>query len=354
MDHSSGRGHGCRLLEYTHRSLTFVTMENETLRVSVLVDKGADIVEFLHKPTDTDFLWREPAGIRAPGSLVPTIGSAWGGNLDYYEGGWHECTPGGGPTTILGASEGIHGEAALLPWSFALDEDSPRCVSVILTVRMIRVPLFIRKRLVLRSGQARLEIEESLTNESPVDIDFLWGHHPTFGRPFLDEHCRIDIPARTFTADSAFTAPRMFVEAGTKGDWPMTRGSDGKPVDLSRPAPEGSGYAGLLALPVDDGWYAVTNGRTGVGFGLRWEKELFPILYYWHVYNGVPDYPWFNRVYVVGLEPWTSFPMNHAAAVAAGTARRISGGQSIHTTLTAIAYTGREKVMCITKGGEVH
>ena len=67
MDHSSGRSHGCRLIEYTHRNMTFLAMENEFLRVAILVDKGADIVEFLYKPTDTGFLWKEPAGIRDTG-----------------------------------------------------------------------------------------------------------------------------------------------------------------------------------------------------------------------------------------------------------------------------------------------
>lgn len=353
MDHASGRGHGCRLLEYTHRGLTHLALENERLRVTVLADKGADIVEFLHKPTDTDFLWHERGGIREPGKVVPTSPGAWGANLDWYEGGWHECLPGGGPATILGAPQGLHGEAALLPWSWGVDEDGPGRVSVTLSCRLLRLPLTVRKRLSLCAREPVLHIEETLTNESPVSLEILWGHHPTFGAPFLDEHCRIDAPARSFRAQPGFSAPHMLVPAGSSGTWPKAKGTDGREVDLSRPAPAGSGAAGVLCLEVEEGWYALTNTRTRVGFGLRWDAALYPCLYYWHVFNGVPDYPWFNTAYVIGLEPWTSFPMNHDAAVAAGTALKLPGGGAVSTTLTAVAYDGRERVTRITPEGAV-
>ncbi|MEI6875329.1 MAG: aldose 1-epimerase, partial [Spirochaetota bacterium] len=332
MDHSSGRGHGCRLLEFTHRNQTFITIENESLRVTILVDKGADIVEFLHKPTDTDFLWREPGGIRDAGKSVPTIASSWGNNLDYYPGGWHESLP-GGPCTILGAAEGLHGEATLLPWSWKVEEDDPAIVSIAMTCRLIRLPLVLHKRLRLRTGASTLEIEEALVNESDVEIALMWGHHPTFGKPFLDENCRIDAPAKRFRADPSFTSPLMFVAPGSRGDWPLTHDRNGDAIDLSWVAPGGSGYAGLLCLEVEEGWYAITNTRRKVGFGLRWDVKLFPFLHYWHVYNGVPDYPWFNRVYVAGIEPWTSFPMNQEAAKAAGTTLRIAGKAELRTAL---------------------
>jgi len=351
VDYSSGRGHGCRINQFTHRSLTHLCMENEGLRVTILVDKGADIVEFLHKPSDTDFLWRAPGGIREPGKSVPTCASSLGGNLDVYEGGWHECLPGGGPAIIAGAEMGLHGEAALLPWEWRIEQDDDSCASVALSCRLVRMPLRLEKRITLIAGRAVLDIEETLVNESNVDFELLWGHHPTFGAPFLDEHCRIDAPAKGFRAQPGFSAPLMFVDEGSAGSWPRAQGRDGQFVDLSRPAARGSGIAGLLCLEVDEGWYAITNTVTKVGFGLRWDARLFPFLYYWHVFNGIPDYPWFGTAYVVGLEPWTSFPMNHDGAVSSGTALRLGGRQRISTTFKAIAFSGRESVSRITPEG---
>jgi hypothetical protein len=247
----------------------------------------------------------------------------------------------------------LHGEATLLPWNWTIEEDEPHTVSVHLVCRLIRLPLVLRKRLRLRTLSAVLEIEEKLTNESDVPLEFMWGQHPTFGAPFLDEHCRIDAPATRFSADPNFSSPVMFVDPGTKGDWPLVLGRNGKEVDLSRIAPGGSRIAGLLCLEVEDGWYAITNERRKVGFGLRWDAELFPFLHYWHVFNGVPEYPWFNRAYVVGLEPWTSFPMNQELAKAAGTTLRIAGNGTVSTSLRAVAYSGREKVTRITEDGRV-
>ena len=55
------RNYGCRVSDaWTFRGLKTAVIENELLRVVVLIDKGADIYQFVHKPTDTDFLWRSP------------------------------------------------------------------------------------------------------------------------------------------------------------------------------------------------------------------------------------------------------------------------------------------------------
>lgn len=46
--HTHERNYGCRLRESTYREHRCVTLENESLRVMVAADKGADILEFLH------------------------------------------------------------------------------------------------------------------------------------------------------------------------------------------------------------------------------------------------------------------------------------------------------------------
>ena len=39
-----------------------MVLQNELLRVTVLAGRGADIVEFLYKPLDVDFMWANPSG----------------------------------------------------------------------------------------------------------------------------------------------------------------------------------------------------------------------------------------------------------------------------------------------------
>ena|SRR5438445_699598 len=67
------RNYACRITECTFRGLRCVVLENQVIRVSVAADKGADIYEFLHKPTDTEFLLRTPLGLRAQPPVLPTI-----------------------------------------------------------------------------------------------------------------------------------------------------------------------------------------------------------------------------------------------------------------------------------------
>jgi hypothetical protein len=67
-------------------------MENELIRVTVLADKGADIIEFLHKPTDTDFLWRSPQGVRNPATFVGGPGAEAGAQQIPLSGSWPTTT----------------------------------------------------------------------------------------------------------------------------------------------------------------------------------------------------------------------------------------------------------------------
>ena len=161
------RNYGCRVSDaWTFRGLKTAVIENELLRVVVLIDKGADIYQFVHKPTDTDFLWRSPWGVRDPSVRIPTTGSGEGGWMDVYEGGWQTVLPGGGfPTQYMGADMGLHAEVNTVPWDAVIVEDTPEVVSMRFWVRAARTPFFFEKTLTLRSGSAVLEIEARLTNE---------------------------------------------------------------------------------------------------------------------------------------------------------------------------------------------
>ena len=103
MHYQLERTHGCRISDaWAYRGLKTAIIENKILRVVVLIDKGADIYQLVHKPTDTDFLWRSPWGVRDPSKFIPTTGSPTNVWLDVYEGGWQTVLPGGGfPSVYL-------------------------------------------------------------------------------------------------------------------------------------------------------------------------------------------------------------------------------------------------------------
>jgi hypothetical protein len=354
MDYSSGRNHGCRIIEFTHRGLTMVTLENELLRTTILVDKGADITEIVDKKSDIDFMWRAPGGIRDTAKHIPTTASALGNNLDYYEGGWHESLPCGAPCTIAGAELGLHGEVALLPWNFQVEEDSANTVIINLSCRTCRFPFFLKKRIILHSNSPTIIIEETLLNESKENIEFMWGQHPTFGKPFLDDSCCIDVPAKTFTVCSSFNSPTSYFEPGFEGTWPLTVTKEGKKVDLSQIPPENDFSADLLYLKdLDEGWYAIRNQRLKLGFGLRWDLNIHPYIWYWKVFRGLNGYPWFGRTYNIGFEPWSSFPSAYDQAQANNRTLKIKGNEIIISSYLVTIFTADKVVKRITEEGSI-
>lgn len=332
MDYASGRAFGCRIYQYLHRGLTHLCLENELLRVTVIPDKGSDITEILFKPKDVNFMWQAPGGgVRETGKLIRTSHNDLGNNLDYYEGGWHESFPGGGPYTDGEMVQGLHGEVCLIPWQFRVLEDTADEISVLLWCETIRFPAMLEKRITLKSGSAEIHFEEKLTNLSEEKLEYMWGHHPVFGRPFLDESCRITIDADEFTTAQGFCAPTTYFEEGYTGKWPKGISKDGEEVDLSEMPAEGEKNAEMIYITgLRKGELQITNENLRLGFCLRWDKELFDCIWYWRVLNGLPGYPWYGRTYNIGLEFWTGYP-NFGAAQKNGTLNILQAKERVET-----------------------
>lgn len=347
------RNFGCRAMEYLYRGLRTVTLENELIRVTVLADKGSDIIEFLHKPSDTDFMWRSPLGVRNPATFVPTAPRPEGAFLDYYPGGWQECLPSGGnPASYAGTSFGPHGELCLIPWEYTLTEDEPERVTLRLRVRTYRTPLFVEKWLTLTSGRPVLQIRERLVNEGHEPVELMWGHHPAFGPPFLDDSCVVDLPGALVRATDALPTHRY--RPGSGYVWPYVPARDGELLDISKIAPpETRSHDTLFLTELAAGWYAVTNTRRAVGFGMAWPAELFGALWFWQVYGGAFGSPWFGRTYNIAIEPWTTPHTTIEEAIAQGSSRHLGPGEALEAELCAVAYAGLRRVTGISPSGEV-
>ncbi|MGE5605821.1 MAG: hypothetical protein ACM3YE_09035 [Bacteroidota bacterium] len=92
MLYTSERNFGCRFLEIEVFSYRSLILENEKIRITLLLDKGTEIIEFNFKETDTDFIWRSPQGL----SCLKKIQFAKKDEhilTDGYTGGWFECFP---------------------------------------------------------------------------------------------------------------------------------------------------------------------------------------------------------------------------------------------------------------------
>ncbi len=349
-----GRKTGCRVsLDYTYKGMRVAFLENELLRVGVLLDKGADIFELTYKPRDLDFMWQSPIPMRKP--FVATSALPEGAFHDYFYGGWPEVLPSAGwaAEPYLGTYQGVHGELSLLPFEAQIDCDTPDCVSIRTGVTLYRTPLSLERRMSLARGQAALLIDERLTNLSPEPFAVMWGHHPCYGEPFLDDSCVVSTPAHS-TRVLDFH-PNGLWERGENLDFPMLKNRrTGQFQDVRRVLSRETRSVDVLSFwGLDEGWYGLTNQRQKVGIGLAWDVELFRCLWMWQVYGGHNDYPWYGRTYNIALEPFTGWgPQGTANAIKNGTALTMAPGQVIDTRLAAVAYEG-EGVRRISRDGEV-
>ena len=212
------RNYGCRISDaWTFRGLKTAILENEVLRIVILIDKGADVYEFVHKPTDVDFMYRDPHGVRDPRTFTPTTGDNVGTWMDFYEGGWQTVFPGGGfPSEYKGADMGLHAEANMVPWDAMIVEDTPERVAIKCWVRTARAPYFFEKTLALNAGSPVLEVEQTLTNEGEEVGHCVWGEHIALGPPFLSPDCVIDLPGGTLINHDEQHHPNATLKLGAR------------------------------------------------------------------------------------------------------------------------------------------
>jgi hypothetical protein len=335
-----GRKTDCRLsLDYTYKGMRIAYLENETIRVGVLLDKGADIFEFTYKPRDIDFMWHSPLEMRKP--FVATSALPEGAFHDYFYGGWQEVLPSAGWASepYMGTFQGLNGEVSLLPFEAAIGEDSPQRVALRVWTRTYRSPLTLERIMALEKGKSALFIKERLVNESEAEYAVMWGHHPALGVPFLDQDCVVQTPAKKVEV-LAFHANGLW-QPGGDYDFPMVPNRrTGQLEDITRVRSRETRSVDVVFFKeLSEGWYSITNERLEVGFGMAWDASLFKYLWMWQVYGGHNDYPWYGRTYNVALEPFTSYPpAGIQNALKNGSARVLKPCEIIETDLAAVAY----------------
>lgn len=359
MSFGKPRNHGCRISdEWTYKGMRSLILENEQLRVTVLLDKGSDIVEFRYKPMDLDFLYHAPGGIRNPAGVTPSVYTD-SPYLDFFSGGWNDVIPCGGPgANYKGALLGQHGETSLAAWNCTIIEDTPERVAARLWVRPLRIPFFIEKTLSIEPGMPVLNISEKVVNEAGEKLQFMWGQHIAFGRPFLEAGAVISAPARKFLVHDEMTnfKPRRF-KPGSESEWPMAITPQGKPTDASQIPAFGKLQAQEMAYLADlqSGWYAITNPISKVGFAISFDPKVFRYIWYWQQMGCVAEgYPWWSRTHTAALEPWSSYPTNGLEeCIQNGTAMQLEPGESLETTMHAAAFVGLEAVKEVLPNGKV-
>lgn len=303
-----------------------VALESESVRVTLLPDKGFDIYELIDRASGTDVLFKTPWGWREPTSL-PALGSRMADWLARYAGGWQVLLPtSGGDRVAEGSPEGFHGEAAIMPWTLRSLSSS----SATATLDLLTAPLRIERTVTLVGTM--LTVEETVTNLSPVPQRVHWVHHPAFGEPFLSPATVFDIPAESIVTEPG----RGDIVAGSLHPWPLASDGDGGIVDLSRMPgrTEPREIFGTL-VGFREGRYAITNPDLGLRVEVTWDLDLFPYAWFWQELEATEEYPWFRRAYVTAVEPASLIPgTGETAGWTRGRLVTIEGHSARSTTVT--------------------
>lgn len=352
------RHYGCRVNDrITWHGFRALILQNELIQVVVLVEKGSEITQFLYKPSDIDFLWHSANPPRDPTHFVVTGGSPAAPFFDHWGGGWFEVLPNGGPgCTYKDAELGQFAETINIPWEYRVSEDHPHQVSVDLWVRTYRTPFLLQKTLTLKSGIPVLFLQERVTNEGRESMEYMWGHHPVIGAPFLDETCQLFAPPSKVEVFNAEDGPDHRMGLNQIADWPVIRDRDGKLLDLSKMPPRRNKTMDNCYLKdFEQGWAGVYNPGKEVGFGLAWDAQVFRYIWLWQALGGGVGYPWYGRTYCMGIEPWNSYPcVGLAETVARGTAATLGPGEYQEVWLAAAAFTEIEQITQIHRNEAEH
>lgn len=343
----------CKITETCIQTMRTVVMENDRISVSVLTDNGADIHSLIYKPQQIDILYKPSWGIRDSNKYVATGANSQVVWMDRHCGGWNEIFPSGGQQSeVKGVEMSFHGEASILPWDYSIIKQSEAEIAVEFRVRTARTPFELIRRMTLRQGEAKLYLDETIVNHSDETMDYMWGHHPTLGAPFLDEGMIVDIPATWMESQAAENeATRM--AGNRRHQWPIDKDKHGRKTDFSIVPPRSERSADLAFLGgLQDGWYGVTNPKLGLGFGMRWPREMFPYVWYWQELRGSSGWPWYSSEYAMALEPFTSYDAAGLAnCIKKGTAKQIGPRQQASASLIAVLYESARGIVSIDEAG---
>ncbi|CAN5472479.1 hypothetical protein BH23CHL4_BH23CHL4_17870 [soil metagenome] len=333
-------------------------IENDHISLTVLPERGADLYEWVHKPTGIDVLWKSPWGLgrhRGNPSTSTTTASAW---IEAYEGGWQVLFPsGGGPSLYKGVELNFHGEASVSAWDVEDFGMASAGAGMRLSNRLARSPFRISREIYLKPGDSHFQLRETVTNEGGEPVDYMWGHHPAYGAPLIGELCRIDTNAASITADDLNDGPGNPMDLGATFSWPSAQ-RDGAGNDLSIVPGEDAERATLGYLhdfANETAWYGLTNTARGVGAGLAWQRAELPCAWFWQELHATPGFPWYKGVYVMAIEPNTSYPGQGLVAMSAktGMQRTLLPGESASLEIRAVLYESNTGIEGITLDGAV-
>ncbi len=218
-------------------------------------------------------------------------------------------------------------------WDYEIVIDDEDELAVNFQVVCSQLPLSVDRLIRLVRNSPTIAIEETISNESEEQVQFVWGHHCVLGPPFIEPGCQLDVPAGRIVTPEALWEESARLLPGQRSRWPMAVDRQGELVDLSTVSgPEAGSHDDVYLTELSGGWISVHNPRLDLVFTMRFDHELFRCVVSWQPFGGATAMP-LKDCYGLGVEPWTSL-CNLEHSVRSGAATELSGGASLETVLT--------------------
>ena len=321
---------------WRYRGLQVVRLQNDRICLDVLPEVGAKVYNFVHKPSGKNLLWHNPN--------VPPARQFFGACFDdNWSGGWDELIPNdlSGPEPE-GDILPDHGEVWSQAAAWEVLQGSGRAAEVRFTTHARVLPVRFEKTLCLREGESFCRVHYRLTNLGHLPYEFNWNIHPAMA---ISPDTWLDVPAK-----EGFTDPWRETRFRGHGrvQWPTVADRQGRSVDLRMVEPSESATADHhYLMGVEEGWYAVTDRRLHVGFGLVFPKEVFPNVWLFRTFGG------WRGLYTLILEASTGCSRDLKEARQKGECGRVAPGATLDVDVLAVAYDGVSSVSRIEPTGRV-
>ena len=287
-----------------------VRLENERLRVEVSPQTGGRLTSLVNHALGQEFLWRNP---RVPLAPAPA-GAPYDPN---FYGGIDEVLPGDLPEVIDGLACPDHGEVWNLPLTWQIDGEA-----LALRGRLPTWGLDFRKRVSLRPGADRVDLDYQIDNVSGQRRAFLWKLHAA---AVIGPGDVLDCPA-----ESAAAADPEWSRWGTAAPfgWPLVAGQRADVV----PPPDGTTDF-LFLYGLREGRAALQRPAAGCELRLEFDRSVFPYVCVFASYGG------FDGHYTLILEPATAMPLSVNEAARLGQCTVLEAGGRVNTRVSV--YAGR-------------
>lgn len=198
---------------------------------------------------------------------------------------------------------GLHGEAAITPWKFGVEETKHGASAV---AELSRTRLRVERGIRLYPNESILRVDEWVHNLSKSQRALHWVQHATFGTPFFSP----GISNINASVTHGITWPygydgHALLPDNTEFTWPHVPTLQGGRINLREPFSL-PGYGFVVAAQQDQSraisFIAALNRSQGIAAGYCYRADIFPWLTIWEENRTRTNHPWDGRSQVRGME----------------------------------------------------